>query len=100
MECLGVLWRSEGAGTHPTSSETHSRIDVSGTVLWNSTRQRQPSRHLAQTLHHAEDGNTGHRITYAEGKQMFQTVRMACSLLHRTKEHRKGTTSDKSLADT
>ena len=47
----------------PSDSKTESRVDITGGVLRDSTRKWEPGRHLTQTLHHGEDGNTGTGIT-------------------------------------
>lgn len=52
----------------PADGETHGRIDITSTVLRNSTRKRQPGGHLTETLHHGEDGNTGTAVAQEDGK--------------------------------
>lgn len=50
-------------GTLLTDCKTKSRIRISTAVLGDGTRQREPSSHLTETLHHAEDSNTSDSIT-------------------------------------
>jgi hypothetical protein len=47
----------------PTDGEPHRRVDVTSTVLGDGTGEREPGRHLPQTLHHGVDGDTGHGVT-------------------------------------
>ena len=47
----------------PSDSESQGRVDVTSAVLRDGTRERQPGRHLAQTLHHGVDGDTGQGVT-------------------------------------
>jgi hypothetical protein len=53
----------------PSDRESQGIIHVSSTELRNGTRKREPSCHLTQTLHHAEDGDTGEGITQKNGER-------------------------------
>jgi hypothetical protein len=39
------------------------RVDITSTVLRNSTGKREPSSHFTKTLHHGEDGTTSDSVT-------------------------------------
>lgn len=45
------------------NSKAKSGIRVTSTVLRKSTRERKPSRHLTETLHHSEDRDTSDGVT-------------------------------------
>ena len=47
----------------PTDSKTKSGVCIASSVLRDSTGKREPCRHLSETLHHAEDGDTRDGIT-------------------------------------
>lgn len=46
----------------PSHSKSKSIIDISSTELRDRTWKRKPGRHLTQTLHHSEDGNTSEGV--------------------------------------
>jgi hypothetical protein len=60
---VGVNRRIDGATHIPTNSESQRIIDITGAELRDGTREREPSGHLTQALHHSKDRDTSEGIS-------------------------------------